>query len=160
MAANFPGGGSGPSLAGAALARAFRAAAAQAGKTVVIGVVNGMPRHLNSAVQSGVATGMPAAQLFASPLRYDENWNPQPYLSRRAVPRLADAGRGRPREGARHEGHHEREAREGDEDFNILFQKAKTSGADASSGGGLDLEYRAPIESDVVHKHLRLFKIS
>ena len=69
--------------AGAALAGALpRAAAAQAGRTVVIGVVNGTPRHLNSAVQSGVATGMPAAQLFASPLRYDENWNPQPYLAK------------------------------------------------------------------------------
>ncbi|HXH04630.1 MAG TPA: ABC transporter substrate-binding protein [Candidatus Competibacteraceae bacterium] len=39
------------------------------------------PRHLNSAVQSGVATGMPAAQIFASPLRYDDKWNPQPYLA-------------------------------------------------------------------------------
>lgn len=38
-------------------------------------------RNLNSAVQSGIATGYPGAQLFASPLRYDENWEPQPYLA-------------------------------------------------------------------------------
>ena len=40
------------------------------------------PRHLNPAVQSGTATGAPGAQLFAAPLRYDENWEPQPYLAR------------------------------------------------------------------------------
>lgn len=39
------------------------------------------PRHFNSAVQSGVATMMPGAQIFASPLRYDEKWQPQPYLA-------------------------------------------------------------------------------
>ena len=39
------------------------------------------PRHLNSAVQSGVATQLPATQLFASPLRFDDNWKPQPYLA-------------------------------------------------------------------------------
>lgn len=39
------------------------------------------PRNLNGAVQSGIATGFPAAQLFATPLRYDENWDPQPYLA-------------------------------------------------------------------------------
>ncbi len=39
------------------------------------------PRHLNPAVQSGTATGAPGAQLFAAPLRYDENWDPQPYLA-------------------------------------------------------------------------------
>ena len=38
-------------------------------------------RNLNSAVQSGIVTGYPGAQLFASPLRYDENWEPQPYLA-------------------------------------------------------------------------------
>jgi peptide/nickel transport system substrate-binding protein len=38
-------------------------------------------RHLNSAVQSGVATGVPAAQIFASPLRFDKDWNPEPYLA-------------------------------------------------------------------------------
>ena len=44
--------------------------------------VSGTPRHLNPAVQSGIATGMPGAQLFATPLRFDENWNPQPYLAK------------------------------------------------------------------------------
>jgi peptide/nickel transport system substrate-binding protein len=39
------------------------------------------PRHLNPAVQSGTATGQPGTQLFASLLRYDEGWEPQPYLA-------------------------------------------------------------------------------
>ncbi|GIT73252.1 MAG: hypothetical protein Ct9H300mP28_30660 [Pseudomonadota bacterium] len=39
-------------------------------------------QHLNPAVQSGIATGEPGAQLFATPLRFDENWNPQPYLAK------------------------------------------------------------------------------
>ena len=38
--------------------------------TVVWGVV-GSPRHLNPAVQSGVATMMPGTQIFASPLQFD-----------------------------------------------------------------------------------------
>jgi len=38
-------------------------------------------RNLNSAVQSGIVTGYPGAQLFASPLRYDNDWTPQPYLA-------------------------------------------------------------------------------
>jgi peptide/nickel transport system substrate-binding protein len=38
-------------------------------------------RNLNSAVQSGIVTGFPGAQLFASPLRYDSDWTPQPYLA-------------------------------------------------------------------------------
>ncbi len=44
--------------------------------------IAGTPRHLNPAVQSGIWTGQPGAQLFATPLRFDENWNPQPYLAR------------------------------------------------------------------------------
>jgi len=39
------------------------------------------PRHLNPALQAGIATGAPGAQLFAAPLRYDEDWTPQPYLA-------------------------------------------------------------------------------
>lgn len=39
------------------------------------------PNNLNSAIQSGVATGIVAAQRFASPLRFDDGWNPQPYLA-------------------------------------------------------------------------------
>ncbi len=39
------------------------------------------PRNLNPAVQSGTVTGFPGTQLFAAPLRYDEDWTPQPYLA-------------------------------------------------------------------------------
>ena len=64
------------------LAAAALAAQAQAGGagTLVIGFGT-VPRHLNSAVQSGIATGIPAAQIFASPLRFDKDWNPEPYLA-------------------------------------------------------------------------------
>ncbi len=58
----------------AALAQAAR------GGVLVIGTTQ-KPRHLNSAVQSGIATMFPAAQLFASPLRMDAQWKPQPYLA-------------------------------------------------------------------------------
>ena len=47
----------------------------------MIWAIQGTPRHLNPSVQSGIATGEPGAQLFAAPLRYDENWTPQPYLA-------------------------------------------------------------------------------
>ena len=52
------------------------------GGTLVFGMAQ-TPRHLNPAVQSGIATGGPGAQLFAAPLRYDEDWTPQPYLAER-----------------------------------------------------------------------------
>ena len=52
----------------------------QKGGTMII-AVRGTPRHLNPAVQSGIATGVPGTQLFAAPLRYDEHWNPKPYLA-------------------------------------------------------------------------------
>ncbi|MEO0864613.1 MAG: ABC transporter substrate-binding protein, partial [Pseudomonadota bacterium] len=47
----------------------------------LVSVMGSNPRSLNGAVQSGIVTGYPAAQLFASPLRYDEDWTPQPYLA-------------------------------------------------------------------------------
>lgn len=50
------------------------------GGTLVM-VSSQVPRHLNGAVQSGIATAVPSTQIFASPLRYDENWEPQPYLA-------------------------------------------------------------------------------
>ena len=50
------------------------------GGTLVMAIQQ-TPRHLNPAVQSGTATGVPGAQLFAAPLRYDERWNPEPYLA-------------------------------------------------------------------------------
>ena len=59
------------------------AAAAPAGGTLVVAAAAGSPRHFNSAVQSGIATGMPAAQIFASPLRFDDQWRPHPYLAER-----------------------------------------------------------------------------
>ncbi|MDB4558823.1 ABC transporter substrate-binding protein [Amylibacter sp.] len=48
----------------------------------LVTVLGSNVRNLNSAVQSGIVTGFPGAQLFASPLRYDENWEPQPYLAK------------------------------------------------------------------------------
>jgi len=50
------------------------------GGTLVIGSTQ-IPRHLNGAVQSGVATAVPSTQIFASPLRFDDKWNAQPYLA-------------------------------------------------------------------------------
>ena len=47
----------------------------------LITVLGSNPRSLNPAVQSGIVTGFPGAQLFASPLRYDDDWTPQPYLA-------------------------------------------------------------------------------
>src|SRR6056297_975465 len=70
-------------LLGAAVlsATAFTSAPVHAeGGTLVI-ASSQVPRHLNGAVQSGIATAVPSTQIFASPLRYDENWEPQPYLA-------------------------------------------------------------------------------
>ncbi len=39
------------------------------------------PTHLNPAVQSGLATMFPGAQIFAGLLRFDNDWNPHPYLA-------------------------------------------------------------------------------
>jgi peptide/nickel transport system substrate-binding protein len=67
-----------------ALLAAFAAPApvrAQSGGTVVITSTQ-VPRHFNGAVQSGIATALPSSQIFASPLRYDDNWTPQPYLAK------------------------------------------------------------------------------
>ncbi|MGQ4809776.1 Oligopeptide-binding protein AppA [Candidatus Entotheonellaceae bacterium PAL068K] len=55
-------------------------AAPRSGGTLVIGST-ATPRHLNPAVQSGAATAVPGTQIFAAPLRYDENWQPHPYLA-------------------------------------------------------------------------------
>lgn len=38
-------------------------------------------QHFNSNMASGTAPGVPATQLFASPLKYDGDYNPQPYLA-------------------------------------------------------------------------------
>lgn len=63
-----------------ALASSLTAETPTRGGTL-IATLNSNVRNLNSAVQSGTVTGFPGAQLFASPLRYDENWTPQPYLA-------------------------------------------------------------------------------
>ena len=60
------------------------------GGTLVLGATL-TPRHLNGAVQSGWATAIPSTQLFASPLRFDDKWNPQPYLAE--TWKLADDGK-------------------------------------------------------------------
>ena len=52
------------------------------GGTLVLGGTQ-VARHLNGAVQSGAATALPSTQLFASPLRFDDKWNAQPYLAER-----------------------------------------------------------------------------
>jgi peptide/nickel transport system substrate-binding protein len=70
--------GAGP-LAGWSLEAMAQAAR---GGVLVIGTTQ-RPRHLNSAVQSGIATMMPAAQIFASPLQVDAQWKPKPYLAER-----------------------------------------------------------------------------
>lgn len=54
--------------------------AVKRGGTLVFGTTQA-PRHLNGAVQSGIATALPSTQLFASPLRFDDKWNAQPYLA-------------------------------------------------------------------------------
>ncbi len=56
------------------------AAEGKRGGTLVLPTGN-TPRHLNPAVQSGTATAVPGTQIFATLLRFDENWNPQPYLA-------------------------------------------------------------------------------
>jgi len=67
-------------LGAAGRAGAQAADAPQPGGTLVVAFTQ-IPRHLNGAVQSGVATALPSTQLFASPLRFDANWQPQPYLA-------------------------------------------------------------------------------
>lgn len=44
-------------------------------------IMKSPPMHLNNAVTSSTQTIQIATQLFASPLRYDLDWNPHPYLA-------------------------------------------------------------------------------
>ena len=53
---------------------------ANMGGTLVIGSTQ-VPRHLNGTVQSGFATAVPGTQLNASPLLFDDEYNPMPYLA-------------------------------------------------------------------------------
>ena len=55
---------------------------ANVGGTLIIGSTQ-VPRHLNGTVQSGYATAVPGTQLNASPLLYDDEYNPMPYLAER-----------------------------------------------------------------------------
>lgn len=59
--------------------------AAQAAATPAHGgtlnIVHGSINILNPAIQSGIATMIPGAQLFAGLVQYDANWKPQPYLA-------------------------------------------------------------------------------
>ena len=68
------------SATAAMLATGALAEEPKSGGTLVT-VLSTNVRNLNSAVQSGIVTGYPGAQLFAAPLRYDEDWTPQPYLA-------------------------------------------------------------------------------
>ncbi|PRZ41465.1 peptide/nickel transport system substrate-binding protein [Antricoccus suffuscus] len=52
-----------------------------ASDTVIIGTTQ-VPRTLIPAVQSGFATALPGAQLFASPVYYDDSFDPKPYLAK------------------------------------------------------------------------------
>ena len=70
----------GASMVATAIVPIVQADEPKKGGTLTTAMQNN-PRHLNPAVQSGTATGIPGAQLFAAPLRYDENWEPQPYLA-------------------------------------------------------------------------------
>ena len=67
-------------VGGSLLALPASAQAVKEGGTLVIGTPQA-PRHLNGAVQSGIATALPSTQIFASPLRFDDKWQPQPYLA-------------------------------------------------------------------------------
>lgn len=61
----------------------FNVEAAQpnSGGSLVI-IFNQTPRNLNPVIQSGTATALIAAQLYASPFRMDKDYKPQPYLAK------------------------------------------------------------------------------
>lgn len=67
-------------LAAAVASTALAADEPKKGGTLIF-TLQQTPRHLNPAVQSGIVTGGPGAQLFAAPIRYDDDWTPQPYLA-------------------------------------------------------------------------------
>ena len=59
----------------------FATAHAQQQPSTLVWGIAGNPRHLNPAVQSGIFTMMPGAQIFASPVRIDADWKAQPYVA-------------------------------------------------------------------------------
>lgn len=66
-------------LAGAVANTAQAAEPKRGGTLTIVDTAN--PRHFNAAVQSGVATMVPGAQLFATLLRLDGQFKPHPYLA-------------------------------------------------------------------------------
>ena len=66
----------------AGLAGPSTAAEPKRGGTLVVGAGAGV-RHLNPAVQSGGATGVPGTQIFAGLVRIDDKFVPHPYLAKR-----------------------------------------------------------------------------
>ncbi len=70
-------------IVAAAIALAASPLAAQEpkrGGTLVMGQSTATSQF-NNAIASGTGVMVPGAQLFASPLMHDENWNPKPYLA-------------------------------------------------------------------------------
>ena len=68
-------------LAAAGLAGPSFAAEPKRGGTLIVGTGTDV-RHLNPAVQSGGATGVPGTQLFAGLVRIDDAFEPHPYLAK------------------------------------------------------------------------------
>lgn len=68
------------SLLAATCMAALSAGSAMAEGSVVIGST-GVPRHFNGAIQSGIFTFMPSSNIYASPLRYSDSWEPEPYVA-------------------------------------------------------------------------------
>ncbi len=66
---------------GGGLAVSSTSALAQKSTNTVVWGMVASPRHLNPAVQSGINTMEPGAQIFASPLRVDAEWKVHPYLA-------------------------------------------------------------------------------
>ncbi|WP_322866970.1 ABC transporter substrate-binding protein [Aquicoccus sp. G2-2] len=69
-------------MGAAAITAGMLTTPALARENTLVMVSTQVPRHLNGAVQSGIATAVPSTQIFASLLRYDEGWDPQPYLAK------------------------------------------------------------------------------
>ena len=65
-------------MATSAPARAQTPDPRRGGTLVMMGATT---RHVNPAIQSGTPAGLPGTQIFASPLRFDDKWNPLPYLA-------------------------------------------------------------------------------
>jgi peptide/nickel transport system substrate-binding protein len=64
-----------------AVAGCSGAGTAGSNEQVLIYGTTQVPRHLNPAVQSGLATMTPGAQVFAYPVRFEDSFEPVPYLA-------------------------------------------------------------------------------